>query len=46
MGQTPFVQGYLAVQILTEHLRDGAEIGRGFIDTGTSVVTKESVELP
>ena len=46
MGQTPFVQGYLGVKAIVDHLRDGTPLEQSFIDTGTSVVTRDNVELP
>lgn len=46
MGQTPFVQGYLGIKAIVDHLRDGTPLEQGFVNTGTSLVTRDKVELP
>ena len=44
VGQHPYLQGYLPVLALVQHLRDGKPLVKGWIDVGTEVVTKENAE--
>jgi ABC-type sugar transport system substrate-binding protein len=47
LGQTPFMQGYLPVKILSDAVREKKEISKGgFLDSGTEIVTKDSVTEP
>lgn len=45
IGQSAFVQGYLPVLMLVESLRTGTPLEPGFIDSGTQIVTGDSVDL-
>ena len=44
LGQHPYLQGYLPVMALVQHLRDKKPLPRGWVDVGTEVVTKKNVE--
>lgn len=44
IGQHPYLQGYLPVRALVEHVRDGKPLPAGWIDVGTEVVTRENVD--
>jgi ABC-type sugar transport system substrate-binding protein len=44
LGQHPYLQGYLPVRALVEHLRDGKPLPKGWVDVGTEVVTRANVE--
>jgi simple sugar transport system substrate-binding protein len=44
VGQHPYLQGYLPVLALVEHLRDGKPLVQGWIDVGTEVITKEVID--
>ncbi|MBI4606576.1 MAG: substrate-binding domain-containing protein [Planctomycetes bacterium] len=44
VGQHPYLQGYLPVRALVEHLREGKPLVKGWIDAGTEVVTKANVD--
>jgi ABC-type sugar transport system substrate-binding protein len=44
IGQHPYLQGYLPVLALTQHLRDGKPLVKGWVDVGTEVVTKANVD--
>lgn len=44
VGQHPYLQGYLPVRALVEHLRDGKPLPQGWVDVGTEVVTRANVE--
>jgi ABC-type sugar transport system substrate-binding protein len=46
IGQTPFMQGYLPVQMLVDSLRNGTELGLSFVDAGTEIVTADKVIEP
>ena len=47
LGQTPFMQGYLPVKILADAIRAKKDLkSGGFIDAGTEIVTKDSVQEP
>jgi len=43
VGQHPYLQGYLPVRALVEHLREKKPLVTGWIDVGTEVVTKDNV---
>ncbi len=45
LGQSPFVQGYLPVLMLVESLRNDTELELSFADSGSQVVTGESVDM-
>lgn len=45
LGQSAFVQGYLPVLMLVNSLRDGVALEPGFVDSGTQVVTADSVDM-
>jgi ABC-type sugar transport system substrate-binding protein len=44
VGQHPYLQGYLPVRALVEHLRDRKALVNGWVDVGTEVVTKANVD--
>jgi len=44
VGQHPYLQGYLPVRALVEHLRDGKPLVKGWVDVGTEVVTRQNVD--
>jgi len=44
VGQHPYLQGYLPVVALARHLRDKQPLPKGWIDTGTEVVTRDNVD--
>ncbi|MBX3028887.1 MAG: substrate-binding domain-containing protein [Chloroflexi bacterium] len=49
LGQTPFMQGYLPVKILVDSINAGTQAdlqAGGFIDSGTEIVTIDSVQEP
>lgn len=47
LGQSAFTQGYLPVKMLADAIRNKTDLSKGgFIDAGTEIVTKESVEEP
>lgn len=47
LGQTPFVQGYLPVQVLVDSIRNKIKINTpGFLNSGTEIVTATSVIEP
>lgn len=43
VGQHPYLQGYLPVRALVEHLRDKKPLVQGWIDVGTEVVREDGV---
>lgn len=45
IGQSAFVQGYLPVLMLVEHLREGTPLEVGFVDAGIQVVTQDVVDM-
>jgi len=47
LGQTPFVQGYLPVQVLVDSIRNKIKINKpGFLNSGTEIVTATKVIEP
>jgi simple sugar transport system substrate-binding protein len=44
VGQHPYLQGYLPVRALVEHVRGGKPLPQGWVDVGTEVVTRANVE--
>ncbi len=44
LGQNPYLQGYLPVLALVQHLRDKKELPKGWVDVGTEIVTKTTVD--
>jgi ABC-type sugar transport system substrate-binding protein len=44
IGQHPYLQGYLPVLALVQHLRDGKPLVKGWVNVGTEVVTRENVD--
>lgn len=44
LGQHPYLQGYLPVAALAQHLRDKKPLPTGWIDVGTEVVTRANVD--
>jgi ABC-type sugar transport system substrate-binding protein len=44
VGQHPYLQGYLPVMALVEHLRDKKPLPKGWVNVGTEVVTKDNVD--
>jgi ABC-type sugar transport system substrate-binding protein len=45
LGQSPFVQGYLPVVLLVEAIKSKKPTPTGFYDSGTQIVTANSVEM-
>jgi ABC-type sugar transport system substrate-binding protein len=45
MGQSPFVQGYLPVLMLVEHIRYGTPLEQGFYNSGLQIVTATTVVM-
>lgn len=45
IGQSAFVQGYMPVLMLVDSLRNGTPLEPGFVDSGTQIVTGDSVDL-
>jgi ribose transport system substrate-binding protein len=45
IGQSAFVQGYMPVLMLVDSLRNGIALEPGFIDSGTQIVTGDSVDM-
>lgn len=43
IGQSPFMQGFVPIRLLAEHLRGEYELPEGWIDSGLEVVTAENV---
>jgi ABC-type sugar transport system substrate-binding protein len=49
LGQTPFMQGYLPIKILVDSITGGTTadlLNGGFIESGTEIVTADSVQEP
>ncbi len=46
LGQTPFMQGYAPVYMLVDSIRKNIKLTKGFLDAGTEIVTKTSVQQP
>lgn len=47
LGQSPFVQGYLPVQMLVDAIRKHIDLSKGgFINAGTEIVTRDQVVEP
>ena len=44
LGQHPYLQGYLPVLALVQHLRDKKPLPKGWVDVGTEIVTKANVD--
>ena len=44
VGQHPYLQGYLPVRALAEHVGDKKPLPKGWVDVGTEVVTKQNVD--
>jgi len=44
IGQNPYLQGYLPVLALVQHLRDKKPLPAGWVNVGTEVVTKANVD--
>ena len=44
VGQHPYLQGYLPVRALVEHLKNKQPLPKGWVDVGTEVITRENVE--
>lgn len=44
LGQHPYLQGYLAVKALVEHIRDKKPLPKGWVDVGTEIITKDNVD--
>jgi simple sugar transport system substrate-binding protein len=42
VGQHPYLQGYLPVRALVEHLRDRKPLVQGWVNVGTEVVTRDN----
>jgi ribose transport system substrate-binding protein len=38
LGQNPFVQGYLPILMMYDHIRKGAKLRKGFVESGTEIV--------
>jgi len=45
VGQSAFVQGYLPVLMLVDNLRNGTPLPTGFVDSGTQIITGDSVDM-
>lgn len=45
LGQSAFVQGYLPVLMLVDSLRNGIPLEASFADSGTQIVTADSVDM-
>jgi ABC-type sugar transport system substrate-binding protein len=45
MGQHPYLQGYLPVAALAEHLKNGKPMANGWIDSGKEVITPANVNM-
>jgi ABC-type sugar transport system substrate-binding protein len=44
LGQHPYLQGYLPVLALVQHLRDKKPMPKGWVNVGTEIVTKANVD--
>jgi len=44
LGQHPYLQGYLPVMALVQHLRDKKPLPKGWVNVGTEIVTKANVD--
>lgn len=44
LGQHPYLQGYLPVVALVQHLRDKKPLPAGWVNVGTETVTRDNVE--
>jgi ABC-type sugar transport system substrate-binding protein len=44
LGQHPYLQGYLPVLALVQHLRDKKPMPQGWVDVTTEIVTKDNVD--
>lgn len=45
VGQNPYLQGYLPVKAIAEHLLHGKPLITGWINTGTEIVTKSNIDF-
>jgi ABC-type sugar transport system substrate-binding protein len=45
LGQHPYLQGYLPVLALVQHLRDKKPLPKGWVDVTTEIVTKDNVDV-
>ena len=43
LGQNPYLQGYLPVRALVEHLKSKQPLPKGWVDVGTELVTAQNV---
>jgi ABC-type sugar transport system substrate-binding protein len=46
LGQNPFVQGYLPVKMIYDALTKNVKLKKGFVESGTEVVTKAGATEP
>jgi ABC-type sugar transport system substrate-binding protein len=46
LGQTPFVQGYMPVKMIYDALTKGVKLRKGFLESGTEVVTRTGAFEP
>jgi len=46
LGQTPFMQGYAPVYMLVDSIRKKIKLTKQFLNAGTEIVTKNSVQEP
>ena len=44
MGQHPYLQGYLPVLALVQHLREGKPLPQGWVNVGTEMVTNDNID--
>jgi ABC-type sugar transport system substrate-binding protein len=44
LGQHPYLQGYLPVLALVQHLRDKKPLPKGWVNVGTEIVTRANVD--
>ncbi len=44
LGQHPYLQGYLPVLAMVQHLRDKKPLPKGWVNVGTEIVTKANVD--
>jgi ABC-type sugar transport system substrate-binding protein len=45
VGQNPYLQGYLPVKAIVDHLEHGKPLVKGWVNTGTEIVTKSNVDF-
>jgi ABC-type sugar transport system substrate-binding protein len=46
LGQTPFVQGYMPVKMIYDALTKKAKLRKGFLESGTEIVTAAGATEP